>query len=300
MGIAVRLTGHEKDLGGGFVVRRLLPAANQRAVGPFVFFDHFGPVTEQPGANHDVRPHPHIGLATVTYLFEGAMMHRDSLGSVQRIEPGAVNWMTAGNGIVHSERKPDDLLDKAFTNHGLQLWCALPEAHEEDPAAFTHTPAADIPELGVGDAKVRVLIGEAFGVKSPVATFSHTVYLDIRLPAGARLELPALAKEMAVYAVEGEVLVDGEPAAERTMVTLAPGKAVELRAEQPVKLAVVGGEPLGHRFMWWNFVSSRKERIEQAAKDWEEGRFAPVQGETEFIPLPATHFVPPADKSIPG
>src|SRR3954469_22062886 len=161
MPVAQLLNGHEKDLGGGFLVRRLLPAARQRSVGPFVFFDHFGPATEQPGLNHDVRPHPHIGLATVTYLFEGAMMHRDSLGTAQRIEPGAINWMTAGRGIVHSERKPDDLRDRSYRNHGLQLWVALPREHEEDEPSFSHTPAAAIPELRVGEAQVRVLVGEA-------------------------------------------------------------------------------------------------------------------------------------------
>ncbi|MET0312496.1 MAG: pirin family protein [Burkholderiaceae bacterium] len=300
MGIAVRLSGHEKDLGGGFTVRRLLPAANQRAVGPFVFFDHFGPVAEQPGHGHDVRPHPHIGLATVTYLFEGAMMHRDSLGVVQRIEPGAINWMTAGSGIVHSERKPEDLLDKAFTNHGLQLWVGLPAEHEEEAPSFSHTAAAEIPEADVEDAKVRVLVGEAFGLRSPVRTYSHTLYLDIRLPAGGKLTLPSLAKEMALYPVEGSLHLGGEVVAERTMATLAPGAPVELRAEGPVRLAVVGGDPLGHRFMWWNFVSSRKERIEQAAKDWDAGRFAPVPGETEFIPLPPSPAVAPGKGTVPG
>lgn len=300
MGIALRLSGHEKDLGGGFLVRRLLPAANQRAVGPFVFFDHFGPVAEQPGHGHDVRPHPHIGLATVTYLFEGAMLHRDSLGSVQRIEPGAINWMTAGRGIVHSERKPDDLLEKVFTNHGLQLWVGLPAEHEEEDPGFSHTAAADIPEADVQDAKVRVLVGEGFGLRSPVKTYSPTLYLDIRLPAGGRLTLPPLAKEMAIYPVEGTLHVDGEAVPARTMATLAAGVASGLGAEEPVRLAVVGGDPLGHRFMWWNFVSSRKERIAEAAADWEAGKFAPVPGETEFIPLPQNTLVAPGKGTVPG
>ena len=172
MTIQSRLTGHKKDLGGGFMVRRLLPAAQKQAVGPFLFFDHFGPITVQPGDSHDVRPHPHIGLATVTYLFEGAIMHRDSLGSAQLIEPGAINWMTAGRGIVHSERAPEDLKASAYVNHGIQLWAALPAEHEEVAPAFVHTPAADIPALSVGDAQVRVLIGAAFGKTSPVRTFS--------------------------------------------------------------------------------------------------------------------------------
>ena len=170
MGIALQLTGHAKDLGGGFLVRRFLPSAPRQSVGPFLFFDHFGPVTVLPGAGHDVRPHPHIGLATVTYLFEGAMLHRDSLGSVQLIEPGAINWMTAGRGIVHSERQSPALKDATYVNHGIQLWAALPQAYEEVEPSFTHTPAAAIPELTVGDADVRVLIGQAWGQTSPVGS----------------------------------------------------------------------------------------------------------------------------------
>eukprot|EP01036_Dinobryon_divergens_P055424 gene55424-74009_t len=165
------LRPHDKDLGGGFKVRRLLPAAQRRSVGPFVFFDHFGPATEVPGTEHDVRPHPHIGLSTVTYLFKGAMMHRDSLGSVQEILPGAINWMTAGRGIVHSERRPDSLANATYVNHGIQLWAALPQAFEEVAPDFVHTPSASIPEVTVGDAQVRVLIGQAFGKTSPVKTF---------------------------------------------------------------------------------------------------------------------------------
>ena len=175
MAIDLTLKGHAKDIGGGFTVRRLLPAAARRNVGPFIFFDHFGPVVETPEVNHDVRPHPHIGLATVTYLFEGAMMHRDSLGFEQLIEPGAINWMTAGRGIVHSERKPDHLRNQPFRQHGLQLWTALPVAHEEDEPSFVHTPAGAIPEVNVGRAQVRVLVGSAFGVTSPVAAFSQTL-----------------------------------------------------------------------------------------------------------------------------
>ena len=187
------LTPHEKDLGGGFVVRRTLPSAQRQAVGPFLFFDHFGPITAKPGDNHDVRPHPHIGLATVTYLFEGAMMHRDSLGVVQEIRPGAINWMTAGRGIVHSERKPEPLLDATYVNHGLQLWAALPQAFEEVEPSFSHTAADQIPAVDVQGVAVRVLVGEAFGASSPVKTYSKTLYLDLALPAGARFELPALA-----------------------------------------------------------------------------------------------------------
>ncbi|MDB5744605.1 MAG: Pirin domain protein [Polaromonas sp.] len=288
MGIQLTLTGSGKDLGGGFTVLRLLPAAQRQSVGPFVFFDHFGPLAVQPGANHDVRPHPHIGLATVTYLFDGAMMHRDSLGSVQRIEPGAINWMTAGRGIVHSERAPDDLKAKAYLQHGLQLWAALPQAHEETAPEFTHTPASAIPVLLRDGAQVRVLIGEAFGQTSPVQTFSKTVYLDIQLAAGSRLSLPPLAEELAIYAVEGTLQVDGQPLAERTLAILAPGMATQISVDAPARIAVIGGEPLdGRRFIWWNFVSSRKERIVQAGDDWEAQKMGQVAGETEFIPLPA-------------
>ena len=288
------LPGHEKDLGGGFLVRRVLPAAAQRAVGPFVFFDHFGPVTETPGRAHDVRPHPHIGLATVTYLFEGAQMHRDSVGSLQRIEPGAINWMTAGRGIVHSERKPDDLLDRAYDIHGLQLWAALPRAHEEDAPSFIHTPASVIPALQVGDADVRLLIGEAWGLRSPVAVYMPTLYLDVQLPAGGLFELPPLVAQRAVYAVDAALQLDAGDLPARQMGILPEGRTVAIRAgAQAARLVVIGGAPLdGPRHMWWNFVSSRKERIVQAAADWEAQRMGQVPGETEFIPLPERRFVP--------
>lgn len=298
MTAALVLQGHEKDLGGGFKVRRLLPAARQRSVGPFVFFDHFGPVTEQPTDNHDVRPHPHIGLATVTYLFEGAMMHRDSLGSVQRIEPGAINWMTAGRGIVHSERKPDDLRGRPYVNHGLQLWVALPAEKEEMDASFVHTPADAIPQVDVGGAQVRVLVGEAFGARSPVESASPTVYLDVALPRGGAFELPPLAAELALYPVQGAMRLDGEAMPERQMLVLQPGVAARIKADGDARLVVVGGEPLGERFMYWNFVSSRKDRIMQASADWEQGRFGVVpDDDKEFIPLPPTRFTPPEPMS---
>jgi redox-sensitive bicupin YhaK (pirin superfamily) len=291
MSVALKLTGHHKDLGGGFMVRRLLPSAQQQSVGPFIFFDHFGPVTEQPETNHDVRPHPHIGLATVTYLFEGAMMHRDSLGSAQRIEPGAINWMTAGRGIVHSERAPEDLRGTAYVNHGLQLWAALPKEFEETAPGFSHTPAETIPTATVDGAAVRILIGEAFGKTSPVKTFSKTLYLDVALTAGAPFTLPPLAEQMALYAVDGDLLVDGEPLPMHTLATLSPGSAVQLSANVPTRLVVIGGDALdAHRFMWWNFVSSRKERIVQAGEDWTAQTMGQVPGETEFIPLPERKF----------
>ena len=293
MTIRQHLSGHEKDLGGGFVVRRLLPAARQRSVGPFIFFDHFGPALELPGIDHDVRPHPHIGLATVTYLFEGAMMHRDSLGTEQLIEPGAINWMTAGRGIVHSERRPPHLRGQRYVNHGLQLWTALPREHEEDEPAFSHTPAAAIPEVGAGDAQLRVLIGEAFGARSPVPALSETVYLDASLPASGRLLLPALAEEVAIYAVEGDLLVDGEALAQRTMGVLGPQPAL-VEAVSEARFVVIGGAPLdGPRHLWWNFVSTRRDRIAQASADWAAQRMGGVPGENDFIPLPARPFTPP-------
>ena len=297
MAAALVVAGHDKDLGGGFTVSRLLPAARRRSVGPFVFFDHFGPVTEHPGDNHDVRPHPHIGLATVTYLFEGAMMHRDSLGSVQRIEPGAINWMSAGRGIVHSERKPDDLRQRDFVNHGLQLWVGLPESAEEGEPSFVHTPGAAIPQRQVGDAQVRVLVGEAFGERSPVVPASPTLYLDVELPAGGVFALPPLAAEMAVYPVRGDLRMDGEAMLAHQMLVLEPAATARIEASGPARFVVVGGDPIGPRYMYWNFVSSSKERILQASDDWAQGRFGRVPGETEFIPLPPTRFTPPEPMS---
>jgi redox-sensitive bicupin YhaK (pirin superfamily) len=298
MTIELALTGHEKDLGGGFVVRRLLPAAARRSVGPFIFFDHFGPVTEMPGVNHDVRPHPHIGLATVTYLFEGAMMHRDSLGNEQAIEPGAINWMTAGRGIVHSERKPESLQQQAYVAHGLQLWTALPLAHEEDEPSFVHTPAAAIPQLDQGGVQVRVLVGSAFGAESPVAAFSQTLYLDVSLPAGASFELPPLVPERAIYPVLGELRMDGEALSARTMAVLPDGTTTRIDAPQGARFVVIGGEPLdAPRHMWWNFVSSRKDRILQASEDWAAQRMGRVPGDDEFIPLPPTPLTPPEPRS---
>ncbi|TFZ03283.1 pirin family protein [Ramlibacter rhizophilus] len=294
MAAAQLIAGSEKDLGGGFKVRRYLPAPRRRTVGPFIFFDHFGPVTEVPEANHDVRPHPHIGLATVTYLFEGAMMHRDSLGSEQLIEPGAINWMTAGAGIAHSERRPASLRQTAFVNHGLQLWVGLPTQREDGPPGFTHTPAADIPEDAVQGARVRVLVGEAFGLRSPVEPASPTLYLDLKLGDGWSIELPPLAPEMAVYAVEGELLLDGQAVPPQQMVVLGGGQEVRLQARGAARVAVVGGEPLdGPRHIWWNFVHSQPARIHEAAQRWEERAFEPIPGESEFIPLPAHRFVAP-------
>lgn len=283
------LKPHVKDLGGRFAVRRLLPAAAQQAVGPFIFFDHFGPVTVLPNDNHDVRPHPHIGLATLTYLFEGAIMHRDNLGYTQRIEPGAINWMTAGSGIVHSERRPPDLNGKAYVNHGLQLWLALPQDQEEVAASFTHTPADAIPQIDWQGATVRVLVGEAFGQRSPVATLSPTLYLDVQLPAQSAWQLPMLAQQQAIYPVQGELQIEGSELPTHTMATLTAGVVLQTGAE-PARFVVIGGTPLGRRFMWWNFVASSRERIDQAAAAWARADatagMGQVPGETERIDLP--------------
>ena len=288
------LSGHLKDLGGGFTVRRLLPAVQRKSVGPFLFFDHFGPVNVQPSDEYDVRPHPHIGLATVTYLFSGAILHRDSLGGVQQIEPGAINWMTAGRGIVHSERRPLALASQSYVNHGIQLWSALPLGQEDCPPSFTHTPASAIAQRSVGDATVRVLIGSAFGVTSPVAAMLSTLYLDVQLPPQGVLELPALAQEMAVYPVDAAVRLDRQPLAEHTMAVLPPAASARLQAGATgARLMVIGGAPLdAPRHMWWNFVSSSKDRIVQAAHDWETDQMGQAPGDTERIPLPAHRFKP--------
>ena len=290
MPVTLQLTGHNKDLGGGFVVRRLLPSGARQSVGPFLFFDHFGPVTEEPGLNRDVRPHPHIGLATVTYLFDGAIMHRDNLGSVQEITPGAINWMTAGHGIVHSERRPERLQNTQYVNHGIQLWVALPKGHEATTPSFVHTPASDIPELDLPGAVVRVLVGSAFGQTSPVATLAPTLYLELRLEPGAQLALPALADEMAIYTVDTALQVDGQLVAAQTLAVLEPGQPVQLSSPTGGRCMVLGGASQGYRHIWWNFVASDNTLIDDAVERWRRMDAATgmgqVQGETEFIPVP--------------
>jgi redox-sensitive bicupin YhaK (pirin superfamily) len=281
------LTGKEHDL-GGFTVRRLIPQAGCRSVGPFVFFDHIGPATlqgEQPVA---VRPHPHIGLATVTYLWEGAMMHRDSLGSVQEIQPGDVNWMIAGGGIVHSERTPERLRGVAHPFHGLQTWVALPRDQEDCVPAFAHHPKASLPVVDGDGVCLRIVAGSAFGETSPVAVASDTLYVSIEIHDGGELVIPADHEERALYPVEGEVFLDeSEPLPLNTLCILEPGTLPLLNAKGKATVMLFGGAPLdGPRFVWWNFVSSSRERIERAKADWREGRFGQVPGETEFIPLP--------------
>ena len=291
--VALVLEPRERDLGDGFFVRRVLPAGKRRAVGPFVFFDHFGPTTLAPGRGLDVRPHPHINLATVTYLYEGEIEHRDSLGSFQTIRPGDINWMTAGRGIVHSERTPSALRARGSHVHGLQLWLGLPREHEETAPAFRHYEGESLPVVREPGVVVRVLAGEAFGARSPVATLSRLVYLDVALEAGAAVALPAALGERGVYVIEGEVSCGGRAFAPARMVVLARGVAVSLASERGARFVVVGGEPFPEpRHLWWNFASSSEERIDQAKRDWIERRGEPggpfplVPGdEDEFIPI---------------
>lgn len=272
---------------GGFAVQRLLPNARRRSVGPFVFFDHIGPVVLDGPEPIAVRPHPHIGLATVTYLWEGAMTHRDSLGSVQDIAPGDVNWMTAGRGIVHSERTPERLRGVPHRFHGLQTWVALPQAHEDDEPDFAHHPAAVLPMVAVDGVDMSVVAGHAFGERSPVLVRADTLYVSMRFEAGAGVRLPAEHAERALFPVEGHMDLDGLPLPLNTLAVLEPGSTPMLRAQTAARVMLLGGAPLdGPRYLWWNFVSSSRERIERAKRDWSAGRFDVVPGESEFIPLP--------------
>jgi len=271
---------------GELDVRRVLPAAKRLTVGPFVFLDHMGPAEFSPGRGIAVRPHPHIGLATITYLFEGEIMHRDSLGYRQLIEPGAVNLMTAGRGIVHSERAPESSVAPRL--HGIQSWIALPLELEEMEPTFVHYPAASLPEQAIDGCTVRVIMGSAYGVPSPVLTYSPTLYFAAAMPAGAALAVLDEAPERAVYLVSGRLAIDGRAYDEGTLAVLRPGATVPLHAETDVRAIVVGGASIGPRHIWWNFVSSSEARIERAKRDWAEMRFGTVPGDDEFIPLPAS------------
>ena len=276
---------HEKDL-GGFTVRRSLPHREQRMVGPWIFFDHMGPAEFPAGSGVNVRPHPHINLATVTYLFEGEILHRDSLGNRQAIRPGAVNLMVAGRGITHSERERDEVKSAPHRVHGLQLWHALPEADEEIEPAFYHYAADELPGADIGGVAVRVMMGSAWGLTSPVITFADTVYGEAAMTLGQTLLTPA-AEQMAVYVASGSVRIGAQVVGPYTLVVLQDNTQVTLEAGGDARLAFIGGEPIGERFIEWNFVSSRKQRIEQAKEDWRQGRFPLVKGdEKEFIPLP--------------
>jgi len=282
--IVLRIEPKLADL-GEFVVRRALPASEQRMVGPFIFFDHMGPAEFPLGQGIAVRPHPHIGIVTITYLFEGEIMHRDSLGVTQPITAGAVNLMVAGSGIVHSERAGSDLDDNARL-HGIQSWIALPTEKEEIDPAFTHYPAAELPDLDIGGARVRIIMGEAYGAKAPVETFSRTLYLDVSLPAGIELALPEGEEELAFYVAQGAIEVDGEQFETGVMAVACPEKTVSIRGLEDSRVMVVGGDNVGPRQMFWNFVSTSQERIEQAKQDWRDMNFEKVPGDDEFIPLP--------------
>ena len=272
----------------GFKVGRLLPSLARRMVGPFVFFDHMGPAQLAPGKGLDVRPHPHIGLATVTFLFEGELVHRDSLGSLQVIRPGEINWMSAGRGIAHSERTPPELRRTGSRMNGLQLWVALPRAHEECEQEFQHHPQETLPAFEQQGTWLRVLAGSAFGRTSPVRTPSALFYVEAELLAGRELELPPEHEERAAYVVEGAIACGAERAEPGRMLVFTAGAQVRFRAESDARLVLLGGAPLdGPRHIWWNFVSSSKERIERAKADWRAGRFPKVAGdEQEFVPLP--------------
>lgn len=275
----------DKDL-GGFSVRRVLPTAKRRLVGPWIFFDHMGPAEFPAGDGINVRPHPHINLATVTYLFEGEILHRDSIGSVQSIRPGDINLMVAGRGIVHSERERPEVTAVPHTLHGLQLWLALPVEDEETDPAFYHYPSADIPSIEIDGVLVRVMMGSAFGVTSPVRTFAETLYLEAHLQAGQSLILPT-TEERAVYLATGELMIDDTRVPEHAMAVLRPGAEVRIVAGREARIAMIGGENVGERHINWNFVSSRKERIDQAREDWRAQRFDLVpDDQDEFIPLP--------------
>lgn len=275
----------EKDL-GGFTVRRLLPTKELRSVGPFVFFDHLGPVVFPPGKGVDVRPHPHIGLATITYVFEGEITHRDSLGVVQQIKPNEINWMTAGKGISHSERTPPEFRKRGHTLHALQLWVALPEEIEQINPSFTHYDSDALPLLREGDKSIRVMIGEAFGLESAVKTYSQTLYVEVNLKAGERIDVPEHVEERAVYLVSGGLSAKETIIPVHTMVVFDQTPGIELTANEDSTLVFIGGAPLGKRIMWWNLVSTRNDLLENAKRAWREGSFPKVPGETEFIPLP--------------
>ncbi|MFZ5558616.1 MAG: pirin family protein [Pseudomonadota bacterium] len=275
-----------RDL-GGFEVRRALPAARRQMVGPFIFFDQMGPAEFGPGTGMDVRPHPHIGLSTLTWLIEGEILHRDSLGSLQPIRPGEVNWMTAGRGIAHSERTPPQQRRTGARLFGLQTWLALPRRHEETEPRFEHYGADELPVIDDDDMRVVLIAGSGWGRHSPVSVFSETIYADASLPAGARLPIPAEHEERAIYLLAGRVRIAGETFEPGSLLVLKPRHDVTVTAQIASRLLVLGGEPMdGPRFIWWNFVSSSKERIRQAREDWQAQRFAKVPGDDEFIPLP--------------
>jgi redox-sensitive bicupin YhaK (pirin superfamily) len=284
-----------RDLGEGFKVRRALPVPSRRMIGPFVFLDEMGPTRFEPGAGLDVRPHPHIGLATVTYLFDGEILHQDSLGVRQPIRPGDVNWMIAGRGIVHSERTPQALRASGSGAWGLQSWLALPLHEEERAPSFRHHPADELPRASDGGMQLILIAGDLFGLRAPVKTLSPTFYADVALEAGAKLELPPEHEERGAYILAGSLSVDGQSFSRGQLLVFRPGMHVVLAAEAAARLMLLGGQPLGPRHVWWNFVSSSRDRIEHAKEDWKAGRFGTVPGDPEFIPLPEERKPPEVD-----
>jgi redox-sensitive bicupin YhaK (pirin superfamily) len=288
-GVELVLLPPLRDLGDGFTVRRALPSPQRRMVGPFIFFDQMGPAVFGAGQGLDVRPHPHIGLATVSYLLDGEMLHRDSVGSVQTIRPGEVNWMTAGSGIVHSERTGPEARAAGATLFGIQTWIALPVTHEETAPAFSHHGADEIPETAAEGVRLRLIAGTADGLRSPVPTFSDMLYAAVELQDGARYRVATEHVERAIYVIDGSVEIVGQPGsfAANELVLFKPCAEIVLRAHGATRLMLFGGEPFAEpRNIYWNFVSSSPERVEQAKRDWREQRFAQVPDEREFIPLP--------------
>lgn len=280
------LDSHPRDL-GGFVVRRVLPAASRQMVGPFIFFDHLGPTKFAPGTGVDVRPHPHIALATVTYLFDGSLEHRDSLGTVREIHPGDVNWMSAGSGIAHSERTPQAARELGEYVHAIQSWVALPDGHEDGEPTFVHYPAATLPTRVAEGVALTVIAGEAFGLRSPVRTLWPTVYAHMQFAAGASIETQPDDADLAVYVLQGDLMVGDMPLAAGQLAVLEPGNKLNLRAIGDARVMLLGGQRFPTpRHIWWNFVASSEERIERAKNRWQQRQFPPVPGETELMPLP--------------
>lgn len=281
------LRPHERDLGEGFSVKRLLPAATRQMIGPFIFLDHMGPVVFAPGAGIDVRPHPHIGLATATYLFEGVILHRDSLGTIQEIHPGDVNWMTAGRGIAHSERTPPALRIEGARLHGLQFWVALPKIAEQVEPSFQHHPGASLPRVDGQAYTLTLIAGRGWGLESPVKTHSPLFYADVEFKSSGCFPIPAEHVERGIYVVDGEVRLDGEILTPGLVYVLQSGNPIVVEVEGAARLVIFGGEPLeAPRRIWWNFVASDSALIDKAKSDWEAQRFDPVPGEDEYLPLP--------------
>ena len=284
--VALVIKPRTRDL-GGFEVARVLPYAKHRMVGPFIFFDRMGPSDFPAGEGINVRPHPHIGLATVTYLFDGEIMHRDDLGYAQAIRPGDVNWMTAGRGIVHSERTRDEVRDQPSTVFGIQSWIALPKDQEECDPGFFHHPADTLPVISQPGMDMRLIAGSAYGETSPVETASPMFYLDVHTDAGVTLDITNEYAERAVYIVAGDIQLDGTSYGENEMLVLNPDADIDVTASSGTRFMLLGGDPIdGERHIWWNFVSSSKERIEHAKDDWKSGRFGTIDGDDEFVPLP--------------